>query len=161
MKAMMVSCVLVLGGVLPNTLVWGSTDINFHGTLISPPPCEINEGNDINVPFGDIGINKVDGVNYLKTLDYTVTCDESTEPWSMYLTLTGEMTSYDTAAVNTSAQGLGIKVFQGGRPFTLGEPVPVNPTALPVLTAVPVKDPSATLTEGDFVGTATLKAEYQ
>nr|WP_241389472.1 MULTISPECIES: fimbrial protein [Serratia] len=159
--ATLAASVFMLNILLFNRLAWGDTDINFYGTLIAPPLCEVNEGNNIDVPFGNVGINKVDGINYLTTLDYTVSCESSTQTWVMYLTLTGDMTAYDGAAVNTTVSGLGIKVFQNGLPFTLGEPVPVNPSALPVLTAVPIKDPVATLTEGNFVGTATLQAEYQ
>lgn len=161
MKATFAIGALILNVLLFNSLAWGDTDINFYGTLIAPPPCEVNEGNIIDVPFGNVGINKVDGSNYLTTLDYTVSCESSTGSWVMYLTLTGDMAAYDAAAVNTTVSGLGVKVFLGGLPFTLDEPVPVNPSALPVLTAVPIKDPAVTLTEGDFMGTATLKAEYQ
>lgn len=161
MKATMAIRVLVLNLLLLNISAKGDTDINFHGALIAPPACEVNEGNEIDVSFGNVGINKVDGVNYLTTLDYKVICGESSGTWTMYLTLTGDTTSYDMAAVNTSASGLGIKVFLGGKPFTLGEPMQVNPEALPILTAVPIKNPAVGLVESDFAGTATLKAEYQ
>ena len=47
-------------------------NLRFDGTLIEPPPCTINSGGTIVVDFGDVGVNKVDGVNYRKTVASSV-----------------------------------------------------------------------------------------
>jgi type 1 fimbria pilin len=45
--------------------------------------------------------------------------------------------------------------------FELNKPIPISLTNPPRLEAVPVKRPGATLKEGPFEATATLKAVYQ
>lgn len=40
-------------------------NLKFHGTLISPPNCTISNGNTIEVEFGDVLINKIDGTRYI------------------------------------------------------------------------------------------------
>lgn len=134
----------------------------FRGTLIEPPSCKINDGGMVDVDFGDkIGVNKVDGVNYLKALDYRVTCEKGVSGMDLVLTLSGKPTIYDDAAIQTDVPDLGIRILQNGQPFILDTPVVIDPKAPPILQAVPVKTPGASLKEGAFTATATLKAEYQ
>jgi type 1 fimbria pilin len=142
--------------------LFAADNMLFRGTLIEPPPCTINDGGMVDVDFGErVGINKVNGVNYLKPMDYRITCESGATGLDMTLTLSGTETGYDQAAVQTDMADLGIKVLQNGTPFTLNTPLSIDPQNPPVLEAVPVKTPGATLTEGVFVATATLKAEYQ
>lgn len=142
--------------------LFAADNMLFRGTLIEPPPCTINDGGMVDVDFGErVGINKVNGVNYLKLMDYRITCESGATGLDMTLTLSGTETGYDPAAVQTDMADLGIKVLQNGTPFTLNTPLSIDPQNPPVLEAVPVKTPGATLTEGAFVATATLKAEYQ
>lgn len=142
--------------------LFAADNMLFRGILIEPPPCTINDGGMVDVDFGErVGINKVNGVNYLKPVDYRITCESGATGLEMTLTLSGTETGYDKAAVQTDMADLGIKVLQNGAPFTLNTPLSIDPQNPPVLEAVPVKTPGATLTEGAFVATATLKAEYQ
>lgn len=142
--------------------LFAADNMLFRGTLIESPPCTINDGGMVDVDFGErVGVNKVDGVNYLKTMDYRITCEPGATGLDMALTLSGVQTGYDAAAVQTDLPDLGIRVLQNGKPFTINTPLSVDPKSPPTLEAVPVKTPGATLTEGAFVATATLKAEYQ
>lgn len=163
MTACSVSIPLMLVGVLCCHAGWAAENITFGGTLIEPPPCTISDGNIINVDFQNkVGINKVDGVNYLKTIDYSIVCNTpGANPWEMRLSVSGTSTPYDSAAVQTDINDLGIRLLQNGQPFTLNTPITVARGGSVVLQAVPVKKPGATLSEGPFVATATLKAEYQ
>lgn len=134
----------------------------FRGTLIEPPPCTINDGGMVDVGFGErVGVNKVDGVNYLKAMGYRITCEPGVSGLDMTLTLSGQPTGYDDAAVQTDLADLGIRVLQNGKPFALNTPLGIDPKNPPALEAVPVKTPGATLKEGAFVATATLQAQYQ
>lgn len=141
----------------------GSADMTMHGTLVAPPPCKVNEGQNIDIDFGDVGINKIDGNNYRKGLNYTITCDPSSGSWNMYLMMTGVPVNFDSdgATINSNINGLGVKIWIGNNPFTLNTLIPVSPTNLPVLEAVPIKDTAATLNEGAFQAVATLVAIYQ
>lgn len=138
-------------------------NITFHGTLISPPNCTISNGKTIEVAFGNVLINKIDGTHYMQDVPYEITCDSTVRDDSMTMTLTlsGSATDFNQAAVGTSVQGLGIEIRQDDKPFTLGSTITVNESAIPVLKAVPVKKSGADLTEGDFDASAILQVDYQ
>lgn len=157
MRFLLYSLLLILSRPL-----YAADNMLFSGTLIQPPPCKINEGGMIDVDFGErVGVNKVDGVNYLQTLNYNITCEKGANGLDLTLTLSGEKTIYDSAAIQTDVTDLGIRVLQNGDPFILGRPVIIDSKAPPTLQAVPVKTPGASLKKGAFKATATLKAEYQ
>lgn len=142
--------------------LYAADNMVFRGTLISPPPCKINDGGNVDVNFGDqLGVHKVDGLNYVQTLNYTITCEKWTSKQSVLLTLSGKKTTYNTAAIQSSKSGLGIKILQNDKAFILDTPLVIDPKAPPILKAVPIKDPSMILSVGEFTATATLTAEYQ
>lgn len=49
-------------------------NMGFSGTLIEPPPCQVNNGKDLDVPFDRIGVNSVDGVKHRRQVDYILDC---------------------------------------------------------------------------------------
>ncbi|AKG68218.1 pilus assembly protein [Serratia fonticola] len=141
----------------------GEADITFHGTLITSPPCTINDDNRIDVDFGErVGINKVDGVSYRQLINYQITCREG-DPgqWAMTLSLSGNAAGFDNEALLTDKANLGIRVYQNDQPFTPNTTLKIDRDNPPRLEAVPVKNTGATLTEGTFEAWATLRAEYQ
>ena len=144
-----------------------TTQIDLSGTLIEPPPCTINRGTPIVVDFGQVGISRVDGVNYTRTVDYQIRCEDDPDnnPWVMGLTILGTKTSFDGAAIQATIDGssstdLGIKMHLDGHYFTLNQRVEIK-RPLPVLEAAPMPAPGATLPEGTFHATATLLADYE
>jgi len=138
-----------------------SANLTFSGTLNEPPPCTIDAGNTIEVDFGDVGIKRVDGVQYRKGVGYTINCGTDTLPWALKLSVNGTATTFDGAAVQTSVPALGIRVFQNNLPFSLNTPLDISLSSPPVLEVVPVKQPGATLAPARFNAVATLLAEYQ
>ncbi|CNC53401.1 minor pili exported protein [Yersinia intermedia] len=154
--------VLLLLGSSLSTQLLAADNVLFRGTLIEAPLCTINNNNTVDVNFGDkVGVNKVDGTNYLTTIDYLITCNSGATGFDMTLMLSGNKTTYDDAAIKTDHLNLGIRVLQNGKPFTLGKPVAIDPKNPPKLEAVPVKTPGSTLTGGAFLASATLQANYQ
>ncbi|CAI1034891.1 fimbrial protein [Serratia liquefaciens] len=152
---------LLACGMLSNT---GRTTENmtFFGTLVEPPACTINNGGNVDVDFGNrVGVKKVDGVNYLQPMNYQITCDLNANAWAMTLEIVGTPADYDRAAVVTGVTDLAIQIKQNGVAFELNKPMPISLTNPPLLEAVPVKRPGATLKAGPFEATATLKAVYQ
>ncbi|RFD30399.1 pilus assembly protein [Pseudomonas sp. GL93] len=138
-----------------------SANLTFSGTLNEPPPCTIDAGNTIEVDFGDVGIKRVDGVQYRKGVGYTINCGTDTLPWALKLSVNGTATTFDGSAVQTSVPALGIRVFQNNLPFSLNTPLDISLSSPPVLEVVPVKQPGATLAPARFTAVATLLAEYQ
>jgi len=140
--------------------VHAAENMKFHGTLVNAPDCHINNGQTIEVTFGNVGVNKVDGINYARKIDYTVTCDGES-PDNLYLSVDGTRVAWDSAAVKASADNLAIEIRQAEKPFVLGSQIRVDLTALPALSAVPVRDGDRPLAAGDFTAGATLIAFYQ
>ena len=155
---------LLLCGVCGGAVA--SPDITFHGTLVSPPACTINEGQTIELEFRDVLIDSIDGNYARQEVPYTIKCDSDVrnEAWEMTLTWTGTQTSYNDAAIETDVPGFGIQLLQNGQRFQLNTPLTINATDLtqkPKLEAVPVKASGATLNDGAFSAYATLRVDYQ
>ncbi|EMW1017921.1 fimbrial protein [Serratia marcescens] len=153
----------VVWGMTGVALADGDVDMTFRGTLIEPPPCTINDGNRVDVNFGErVGINKVDGVNYRQMMNYQITCDNAgSGSWALTLSLTGAAAGFDEQALQTNKTDLGIRIYQNDKPFTPGSTLDIDISNPPRLEAVPVKREGATLTEGAFESWATLRADYQ
>lgn len=138
-------------------------NLKFHGTLVAGPKCTIDNGNTIDVNFNNILIEKIDGSNYSQPVPYTITCDSTYRDGSMAMTLTlnGTAVAFNSAAIATSVDGLGIELRQNNTPFTVGSTMTINESSPPTLTAVPVKKSGGTLPEGGFEAWATLQVDYQ
>ncbi|ALL40506.1 pilus assembly protein (plasmid) [Serratia marcescens] len=153
----------LIGGITAVQAKDGEADMTFHGVLIEPPPCTINDGNQVDVNFGDrVGINKVDGENYRQQLNYQITCDRATGGnWALTLSLSGNAAGFDREALQTDKAGLGIRVYQNNKLFTPNSTVKINLANPPLLEAVPIKQAGATLSKGAFETWATLRADYE
>ncbi|HED5887758.1 TPA: fimbrial protein [Salmonella enterica] len=145
------------------TCISKADNLSFHGTLVTPPPCTISNETTIEVSFGKIISDKIDGVNYLTDVPWELTCDSSTnsEALEFKLTYLGTASSYSTDAIATNIDNLGIELQQNGQIFKPGTFITITQNALPVLKAVPVKRPETILTEGNFNAWATLQVDYQ
>jgi len=77
----------------------------------------------------------------------------------MTLTVEGTATSFNSAAVATNVDGLGIEIRSNNKALPLNQAVDLDYASPPVLTAVPVADPSTQLQEGGFTATVRLTVE--
>lgn len=137
------------------------TSLTIRAVIIAPPPCVINGGSTLNVPFGnDLLTSRVDGVNYRRGVPYTVICDS---PFSNALTLElkGTGAAFDSRVLATRKADLGVKLFVNGADWPLNTRVNFTHPNLPVVQAVPVKRVGSKLTGGAFDATATLVVDYQ
>ena len=138
-----------------------AVQVNFSGAIVESIPCTINNGDVIQLDFGNaVIIRNLDGVNYSKPINYQINCAAA---GTVRLTLQANETAFDDAAIQSDIPGLGIRINQAGQPFTLNTPIIVDPANLPILVAVPVADPDAANkpAAGAFRATATLMADYQ
>ncbi|MGK3141809.1 fimbrial protein [Pantoea sp. C2G6] len=136
-----------------------TVNVTIHGTL-KRKPCYINNDGIIAIDFGNVGVNKIDGKNYIKTIDYTLECEDPDETANLKMTLAGTQTTYDKGAITTSVDGLGIELLQNGTAVVINQSFVIDYNKPPVLQAVPVTS-GASLSEGAFTATATLLAEYE
>lgn len=141
--------------------VQAETSVTIRAVIIAPPPCVINSGSTLNVPFGnDLLTSRVDGVNYRRDVPYTVTCDS---PFSNALTLElkGTGAAFDSRVLVTRKPDLGVKLFVNGADWPLNTAVNFTYPNIPVVQAVPVKRVGSKLTGGAFDAAATLVVDYQ
>ena len=117
--------ILVGGGLLwaVGQGVHAETSLTIRAVIIAPPPCVINSGSTLDVPFGnDLLTSRVDGVNYRRDVPYTVTCDS---PFSNALTLElkGSGAAFDNRVLVTRKPDLGVKLFVNGADWPLNTAV--------------------------------------
>ncbi|MFQ6791099.1 fimbrial protein [Serratia marcescens] len=152
---------LALWGLQGNALA-GEASMAFSGTLNAPPPCVINNGQRIEVDFGEqVGISQVDGQRYLQNVNYDIDCEPGNSGQALGLTLVAAASGFDTAAVPTNVPDLAIRLLLAGNPFVLNKRVPIEGANKPRLQAVPVKRPGGALKPQAFSAQATLVADYQ
>ncbi|WP_145543136.1 fimbrial protein [Yersinia frederiksenii] len=159
----LISCCSVAVVFALSSSLADADDMLFSGSLINPPPCVISGGDIIDVFFGEnLGVKKIDGTNYTQNVPYSVTCDPVSGGLELGLTIvSASVTTFDSSAIQTNVQDLGIRLMRNGTPFVLNTRVAYDKNNPPVLTAVPVQAAGATLSEGAFEATATLLVDYQ
>lgn len=135
---------------------WGDVSVTIKGVVLMPPPCVVNAGGTLNVPFGTgLLTTKINGVNYSKSVPYTVTCGPQPTNF-MTLRLTGTGAGFDSSALGTSKSNLGIRLLVGGVAWPLNTTVNFTYPNLPDVKVVLVKKTGSTLTGGTFSAAATL-----
>lgn len=143
-------------------------EIVFKGTLVTPPPCTIDNNQTIHVSFGDrLSIKKVSDGIYRKEVPYNLVCDSTSgRDWKLMLSVRGNLATFDTADRATVATSvgnignLGVKILRNGQPFTFDAPVEISLSTMPKLEALLVQRANIELVEGPFEATVTLRAEY-
>lgn len=136
-------------------------DVEFTGTLLIPPPCTVFENKMHIIEYKDIGLHKVDGVNFTKPINYALKCEDNLKGWDLVLTIIGTPTDFDKSALQTNIPNLGMRITQNGLGFEINKPLKIDYGQAPILEVVPVKKLGVTLPEGGFTATGTLLAEYQ
>lgn len=140
-----------------------STSITVNVTVVAPPPCVINDGQAIEVDFGnDVITTRVDGNNYRRPIPYTVECSDNTSN-AMTLEIQGVEAGFGSNVLRTNKPDLGIALFSGNtyEPLELSTPIQFTYPAIPVLTAAPIKRTGSKLTAGAFSAAASIKVDFQ
>ncbi|CAO95311.1 MrfF protein [Erwinia tasmaniensis Et1/99] len=144
--------------------VGAADNMIFHGTLREHPPCEINSGQPINISFGEVGVNKVDGKNYEQV--FTITYDCAERDSNIIVRYLGVATAFDNAAVESNIKDFGIqlrsKSVDGAlTAFVVGTALTVaSNQSSSTFVATPVKKPGSELPAEAFTSSAMLQLEY-
>lgn len=139
------------------SLAHADSDVKFHG-ILEVVTCQVNQDKLVGVSFGEIGMKKIDGVNFSMPVPFVVTCSNlnGDENPGLTLSVNGTATDFNENAVVTSITGLGIQIMKDGAPLKLNTENEISYNPQPTLTAVPVKATDTELTAGVFSATATL-----
>lgn len=164
MSALSMAVVLLLNSAIMTAAKAAQTGdskrVNFHGTL-KKKPCHIANDQNIDVYFEKVGVKRVDSQRYMQPVPYTLSCDEVDPSWMLMLSVRGIPTGFEDTALQTNANGLGIRILQDGKPMQINKPIAISYGSPPMLQAVPVQQSGVKLSEQTFSATATLMAEYQ
>ncbi|ENG4185376.1 fimbrial protein [Providencia rettgeri] len=137
-------------------------NMKLNGVLLESPSCIIESGKVIDIPFGEnLGVHKVNGVNYSQKINYTLKCEKNTNNWDLKLSILGPKSDFDSSGLQTNINDLAIRIMQNNIPLEINKKIKIDALAPPKLSAVPIKRPGSTLSEGDFFVYATLLAEYE
>lgn len=86
--------------------------VNITGTIVIPP-CQINNGNPVDVDFGNIRVSELDTKEHIKVVSFPIYCPY--HQGEAYVKMAGQsMTGKDNVLV-TNIDGLGIELYQGER----------------------------------------------
>ncbi|MGQ6230874.1 fimbrial protein [Serratia sp. IR-2025] len=162
MKKRFIFLLLVVSG-MQGASAAGGNNLNFSGTLVDMPPCNINDGQPLDIEFGEMGINKVDGTNYAQTFTIIYDCEGTSK--DKVLRYLGNVTAFDKAAVQSNIADFGIQLRHSRNesvtPFEVGQTIPIaSYTSSSTFIATPVKKAGVELREGAFTAGATLQLEY-
>lgn len=135
--------------------------VNFQGGVILALPCSVNNGEVIEVDFGDMVIREIDGVRYSKPIPFKIDCSAA---GAVQMRFTGTKSSFDLWGIETSKPGLGIHITIDGNPYPAwagsNKDIP-DVQSPPELRAVPIVNSASPPSPGAFTSVATLLAEYQ
>ena len=148
--------------LMANDISLAEENMRLHGVLLEAPPCVIQDDSVIDVFFGNnVGIHRVDGINYTQDIQYKLVCQPNSKGWILGLSVVGPQSTFDSAALQTNVDNLAIRLTQDGEPFEINTRLVISPNSPPALKAVPIKRPGSELSKGEFSVVATLLAEYQ
>ncbi|CNC53431.1 exported pilin protein [Yersinia intermedia] len=140
------------------------TTVTVKVTVIAPASCVLNDGNAVNVDFGnDMVTKKVDGSNYKRPIPVNLVCTGVTNN-AMKFQLKGTRASFggtNILATNNPNLGIAIQILGLNVAVPLNSNVSFTYPNIVKLQAVPVKKPDSTLSSGKFSAGATLTVDYQ
>ncbi|HDC1420164.1 TPA: fimbrial protein [Salmonella enterica] len=150
--------------------------VNITGEIVIPP-CTVNNGQIIEVNFGDIPVSDVTNNRYRQRKDVNVIC--TYYQGTPYIKVTGaQLTGAASHVLKTNINNFGIALYQGdgvGTPLVLGNgtsngneyigsPITSGLSGTSsgtfTFTAVPYKVGSAELSAGAFSSTASMSITY-
>lgn len=138
-----------------------SVSYTFSGHLVGVTQCTINSGNPVEVHFGKVGIAKIDAGGYVQDIRYTLDCGSVSGNNTVTLMIMATPALWDTQAMTSSVEGLGVHILIDDRPVELNTEIKIDdPAAPPKLRAQLLKDPAVILTGQPFTVAGTMVVEY-
>lgn len=128
--------------------------------IIEASPCIVNDGVNIEVNFNGLFDGNINGINYLRTMDYSLKCNHNITN-AMKLQIMGAPVSFDGSALQTNIQDFGIAFRVNKIPLKINEWVKFSYPHLPEIQVVPVKKAGRVLPKGKFRAVGVLMIAYQ
>lgn len=139
----------------------GGKMFTFKGTLSGAVMCTINNGDDVNVSFGNVNITNIRDGQYIKPVPYLIRCQGASIHSMVYMRLdTDRRGVWDTDALGTTLDGLEVKFLNNGTQQKVGEWFRVDLFKQPTLNLQLEINPNITPELKPFTATGTLTAEF-
>ena len=136
-----------------------SADIIITGKLVPPPPCKVNNNEEILVDFQLIQIKSLEKADARRDVDIPFVCEQESTDFKYYLTVDGPRAQFNNKLIKTNQNNLAFNIELAGTKLDLGKAQLVNSRHL-TLTMVLTKNPNGALSPGHFSGTGTVTMEY-
>ncbi|HDT3151315.1 TPA: fimbrial protein [Morganella morganii subsp. morganii] len=156
--ALMLSC-LALPVYAGTGVAHSSANIRITGRLQPPPPCKVNNNEEILVDFQRIQIKMPEKSDIRKDVDIPFVCEQDSENFKYFLTVDGPRAQFNNKLVKTNQNNVGFNMELAGVKLDLGKAQLVSSRHL-TLTIVLTKNPNGDVTPGSFSGTGTVTMEY-
>lgn len=128
---------------------------------VASQPCTVNNGNPIDVDFGDsLSAKKLDGEHYIKNIDYSLDCSNASSS-NLKLEFSGVGADFDSSVLATDQDYLGVEIFADEKELPLNTWFDFTASNPPELSAAPITKSSDLVSTGDFSASATLSVDYQ
>lgn len=137
--------------------------LKITGRLVEPAPCTITgtgEKGTISVNFGRVNIDKIDGNNYRRPINYQIECIANRTN-SLMITITGAPAPFGTGLLQTDVDSLAILMTNEGSAFPINTMLNFTWPTLPNLYATPVARSGAVLKGQPFSASAIMQVYYQ
>ncbi|WP_413492616.1 fimbrial protein [Morganella psychrotolerans] len=136
-----------------------SADIIITGKLVPPPPCKVNNNEEILVDFQRVQIKSLEKADTRRDVDIPFVCEQEGTDFKYYLTVDGPRAQFNNKLIKTNLSNLAFNIELAGTKLDLGKAQLVNSRHL-TLTMVLTKNPNGELSPGHFSGTGTVTMEY-
>lgn len=137
--------------------------LKITGRLLEPAPCTITgtgEKGAISVDFNEVKINKIDGNNYRRQINYQLSCIANREN-SLMLHIVGAPAAFGSGFLKTDVDDLAISITHDNSPYPINTFLNFSWPIYPVLYATPVMRSGASLKGKPFSASAVMQVYYQ
>ncbi|EBH1886806.1 fimbrial protein [Salmonella enterica] len=164
----MIKILLVLMATIQiNSYAYAKENMFFYGTLIDSVPCESVDNEQIDVSFGLVNVNKLTDADFSRQYSINFRCSEDLDiPFK--LSLQGTKSGFDSYALATSKENLGLKhsISLDGNSWSdlaPGDIIDVSAAdgmLMLKFRVYPIANESLPPDLGDFSANASIKLDY-
>lgn len=160
-------CALIIVGnlgIFSGQILAETFNIVVKVTLVKKA-CDIygigGKNDPITVDFEDMIIKQIDGQQYEKVINYTISCEDSADNPALKLQFNGDGAPFDSTLLRTEDNDLGLKFrINHTKTLALSQWEYFNYANKPILSAIPVKKINGNVRGGTLKASGTLTVEY-
>lgn len=103
-----------------------AVDIRITGKLVPPPPCKVNNDEEILVDFQRVQIKSLEKADARRDVDIPFVCEQEGTDFKYYLTVDGPRAQFNNKLIKTNRNNLAFNIELAGTKLDLGKAQFVN-----------------------------------